>query len=78
MMFFKRLLCRIFDHKPIMFFRKEGVYWCWSAGPYDCGCERCDHNWAQTLEGQEALERSRKRDPRHNPNMKLEDIYETS
>lgn len=51
-----------------MFFRKEGVYWCWSAGAYDCGCERCDFDWSTTIEGLECLTRSRQKDPRHEDN----------
>lgn len=60
-----KLLCLLFGHKHIMNFHKEGVYWCYSAGGYDCVCERnCGYRWEQTEEGLKVLLKSRERDPR--------------
>lgn len=61
----KGLWCRIWDHDEPISFHAGGVYWCGSAGPYDCICLRCGSRWEDTPSGQEALIRSMKRDPRH-------------
>lgn len=37
-----------------MIFRPRGVYWCVSAGPYDCIC-KCGHRWEYTSQGYKAL-----------------------
>jgi hypothetical protein len=60
----KRLTCFLFGHIHYMDFVREGIYWCWSAGAYNCLCRRCDFRWETTKYGQAALIKSRTRDPR--------------
>jgi hypothetical protein len=60
----RRLVCRVLGHKHYMVFQDKGLYWCWSAGPFDCRCRRCDFKWEDTPEGQRQLEKSREKDPR--------------
>jgi len=60
----RRLWCTIAGHHWPMNFRQGGVYWCDSAGPYDCVCTRCGARWEDTPAGALALARSLERDPR--------------
>lgn len=63
-LFFKKLWCKLFDHDCPMTFHREGVFYCWSAGSYDCICKRCGWRWENSERGAEALQRSRNKDPR--------------
>jgi hypothetical protein len=60
----RRLLCRLVGHNDPITFRPEGVFWCRSAGGYDCVCLRCGWRWESTPEGSAALARSQSDDPR--------------
>ncbi len=55
-------LCWLRHHYRTLF-REEGVYWCWSAGPYDCQC-RCGARWENTTFGAANLAQSQAKDPR--------------
>ena len=51
MKYLRRLICKIFGHNHYMKFHPAGKYYCFSAGPYDCLCYRCDFDWISTQEG---------------------------
>lgn len=60
----RKILCLVFGHRYRMKFHSTGLYWCWSAGAFDCFCKRCNYSWENTLQGQEALIKSNLKDPR--------------
>ena len=60
----KRQWCRLVGHHWPIRFHDAGVFWCQSAGAYDCVCTRCAARWEETPEGTEALIWSEARDPR--------------